>query len=72
MPTLTSYRNGLTAGVGGGNPSPVKRGQIKGWSAGAVRRHTAWLYSVDAPTLSAGFVGHAVTLTVRDCPPTSP
>lgn len=71
MPTVTSYRNGLTAGVGGGNPSPVKRGEIKGWSSGAVRRHTAWLYSVDAPTLSAGYVGHAVTLTVRDCPPTA-
>nr|CRY96021.1 hypothetical protein [uncultured prokaryote] len=69
MPTVTSYRNGLTAGVGGGNPSPSKRGAITGWSPGAVRRHTAWLKSVNAPALSAGHVGHAVTLTVRDCPP---
>lgn len=68
MPTLSSYRNGSTMGVSGGNPNPPKRGRVTGWSAGAVRRHTAWLYSIDAPALDGH--GHALTLTMRDTPPT--
>lgn len=66
---MTSYRNGLTSGIGGGNPSPKKRSTIKGWSAAAVRRHTAWLYSVDAGRLDG--VGVAYTLTMRDTPPSA-
>lgn len=69
MPTVTSYRNGATLGVGGGNPNPPKRDRVKGWSTGAVRRHTAWLYSIDAPALDAN--GYAFTLTMRDTPSTS-
>lgn len=69
MPTVTSYRNGVSAGVGGGNPSPAKRGRIKGWTAGAVRRHTAWLYSINAPQLDGD--GYALTLTMKDTPQSS-
>lgn len=48
---------------------PAKRGEVVGWSAGAVRRHKRWLYSVAAPELDG--VGMAVTLTMRDTPATS-
>lgn len=54
-------------GCAGRNSAPEKRGVISGWSAGAVRRHTRWLYSVDAPALTGW--GYALTLTLRDCPP---
>ena len=50
----------------GYNHSPVKRDVVKGWSAGAVRRHTAWLYSISAPALDG--VGFALTLTLRKTP----
>lgn len=66
MPTVASYRNGATLGVGGGNPNPPKRGAVTGWTPGAVRRHTAWLYSIDAPALDG--IGYAFTLTMRDTP----
>ena len=46
-----------------------KRGAVVGWSAGAVRRHTAWLRSVDTTQLDG--IGAAVTLTMLECPPTS-
>lgn len=64
---VTSYLNGASAGVSGNHVrSPGKRDIVKGWSTSAVRRHTRWLYSIDAPLLDAQ--GYAVTLTVRDCP----
>jgi len=63
---VTLYRNGATAGMAGKNPSPAKRDVIKGWSAASVRRHTKWLYSIDAPLLDGH--GYAVTLTLRDTP----
>lgn len=63
---VTSYVNGSSAGSAGHNPAPTKRGEIKGWTQAQVRRHTQWLYGVDAPALSG--TGVAVTLTVRDCP----
>jgi hypothetical protein len=66
VPTVSVYRNGSKAGIGGGNPNPTKRGKITGWSAAAVRRHTAWLYSIDAPALDG--VGLAITLTMKDTP----
>lgn len=69
MPTVTAYRNGSTAGIGGGNKSPVKRSIVKGWSTAAVRRHTKWLYSIDAPALTGA--GFALTLTMKNTPPSS-
>ena len=68
MATLRAYPNGLTVHVGGtGTHTRAKRGTITGWSAAAVRRHTRWLYSIDAPGLTGE--GFAITLTLRDCPP---
>lgn len=74
MPIVTAYLNGSTAGTPPTKNSHqrAKRGQVKGWSAGAVRRHTKWLYSVDADSLQQGDLrGYALTLTVRDCPPSA-
>lgn len=45
------------------------RGAVGGWSTGATRRNTQFLYSVMEPELSGA--GYAVTLTLRDCPPDS-
>lgn len=69
MPVGKLYANGLTMGAGG-NPNPVggKRGRVEGWSTAAVRRHTRWLYSVGTDGLTGD--GYAITLTLRDCPPT--
>jgi len=44
-----------------------KRGQVTGWSPAAARRNVSFLRSVDERTLSG--VGLALTLTLRDCPP---
>lgn len=70
MPVLTLYRHGSTLGV-----PPMKnshrrapRGEVSGWTAGATRRNTQFLYSVREDQLDG--VGFAVTLTLRDCPPT--
>jgi len=54
---------------GVGSHVRAKRGAVVGWSPAAVRRHTRWLYGIDAPALTG--YGWALTLTVRDCPPTS-
>ena len=45
------------------------RGEVGGWSPGATRRNTQFLYSIMEPELSG--TGYAVTLTLRDCPPDS-
>lgn len=63
---VTSYPNGSTAGHAGRNDAPVKRGEVKGWSTGAVRRHTQWLYSIESEQLTGE--GYAVTLTLARCP----
>jgi hypothetical protein len=55
--------------MAGNNPSPAKRDVIKGWSAASVRRHTKWLYSIDAPKLDGE--GFALTLTLRHTPETA-
>lgn len=47
-------------------PRPGRRGEVKGWSPAAARRHVAFLQGVDCAALT-GF-GYAVTLTVRDIP----
>lgn len=71
MPVLTVYRHGSTAGV-----APMKndhlralRAEIGGWSEGATRRNTRFLYSVREDLLTGA--GVAVTLTLRTCPPTA-
>ncbi len=50
-----------------GNHERAKRGEVKGWTAGAVRRNIAFLRSIDERGLTGE--GWALTLTVRDCPP---
>lgn len=69
MATFRAYRNGFTMGVPNMAPTGGKRGEIVGWSPGAVRRHKRWLYSIEASGLSG--YGSAITLTVRETPPTS-
>lgn len=71
MPKLSLYPNGCTAGVA---PSSTRspralRDVVAGWSATSCRNNTKFLYSVHAPDLSGQ--GIAVTLTLKDCPPTS-
>jgi hypothetical protein len=47
----------------------AKRGEVGGWSEGASRRNVRFLYAIEETQLTdAGF---AVTLTLRDCPPTA-
>jgi hypothetical protein len=63
---VRSYRNGVTLASAGGNPNPPKRGDVQGWSAGAVRRHTRKLFSVSGEELTGA--GYAVTLTLQRMP----
>lgn len=51
------------------NHQRVPRGEVQGWSDGATRRNTEFLMSIVETRLD-GF-GVAVTLTLRDCPPTA-
>ncbi|HHA2514910.1 TPA: replication protein [Stenotrophomonas maltophilia] len=51
------------------NHQRVPRGDVQGWSEGATRRNTEFLMSVRTDQLTGA--GVALTLTVRDCPPTS-
>lgn len=60
------YRNGVTMGTAGRNPNPPPRGDVTGWSAGSVRRHSRRLFSIDADDLTGE--GFALTLTLRDLP----
>jgi hypothetical protein len=70
VPVLKVYHHGLTAGV----PPTVNahqralRGDVGGWSAVSIRSNTRFLYSVEEQNLTG--TGFAITLTVRDCPPT--
>lgn len=73
MPVLTVYHSGLKMGVA---PFPqkntharAKRRECRGWTAGASRRNTEFLQSVIPDRLDGH--GWAVTLTLRDCPPTA-
>ncbi len=70
MPTLIVYRNGATAHQAVSHP--VKggpRGETKGWTPAVANRQRKWLWGVDPDSL-AGY-GISVTLTVKDCPPSS-
>jgi hypothetical protein len=66
LATIQVYKNGSKAGVAGSNNLPEKRGEVTGWSVSAVRRHTAWLYSLNAENFDG--YGYAVTLTLKDTP----
>lgn len=67
---ISAYVNGATVG----SPPPprdhsqdAKRGEVNGWTAGSVRRHTKWLYSISTADLTGEAV--AFTFTVRSLPP---
>ena len=67
---MRAYLNGMTAGVAPPRSTHVraKKTAITGWSPSSVRRHTSWLYSIDAESLGEHAEGFALTLTLRDCP----
>lgn len=71
MPVIKAYRHGMTGGVAPMNNSHqrVPRGTVEGWSEGATRRNTAFLRSIREDQLTGA--GVALTLTLRDCPPTA-
>lgn len=71
MPVMTVYRHGGKGGVAPGrnDHQRMKRGNVEGWSSGAVRRNTQFLMSIEEGQLTGA--GVAITLTLRDCPPTS-
>lgn len=70
MPVVTEYRHGMTMGIPPGVNSHrrAKRDVVEGWSDSSTRRNTRFLYSVDERKLTGH--GFALSLTVRDCPPT--
>lgn len=70
MPTIRLYQGGLTMGAPGGNPNPPKRGQITGWTYGALLRQRKWLWSVARDERLTGY-GYAITLTVATTPPSA-
>lgn len=71
MPVITEYRHGLTGGIPPAMNSHLraKRDVVEGWSDSSTRRNTRFLYSVDERRLTG--TGFALSLTVRDCPPTA-
>ena len=71
MPVLTVYRHGVSAGVPPmkNNHKRALRGEVGGWSEGASRRNVRFLYGIEEHRLDDA--GYAVTLTLRDCPPTA-
>lgn len=77
MRTMKVYLHGVTMGTRPSSTPHVraKRGKVGGWSAGATRRNVAFLRSVEPDSLTncpeGPLVGFAVTLTLRDCPPSS-
>lgn len=54
-------------GTGTHERSP--RGDVLGWTPATARRQRNWLWTVDSDRLTG--YGYAVTLTIRDCPPTA-
>lgn len=71
MPVVTVYRHGAKGGVPPrmNGHQRAKRGTVGGWSTGAVRRNTQFLMAISEKELTGA--GVAITLTVRDCPPTA-
>lgn len=79
MRIYTLYRHGFTMGTPPRANSHVrgKRGTVGGWSASSTRNNIAFLRSVNENHENLFYIDGrplrplAVTLTVRDCPPTS-
>ena len=71
MPIVTVSRHGLTAAIPPRHMGRIGalRGEIGGWSVAATRRNTGFLRTVNEKRLTGA--GVAVTLTLRECPPTS-
>lgn len=70
MPVMTLYRHGQKAGIPPkmNSHKRTKRGECEGWTLRSTRSNTEFLYSVDERELTGE--GMALTLTLRDCPPT--
>lgn len=73
MRLVKLYRHGFTIGTNsyeaGAKRPNGERGAVSGWSHGSTRRNIAFLRSIDETLLTGR--AFAITLTVRDCPPTS-
>lgn len=73
MPKITVSRHGLTAAIPPSMDDDRKigglRGTVGGWSTAATRRNTQFLRCIDETKLTGA--GVALTLTIRECPPTA-
>lgn len=71
MPVLTEYRHGMTMGIPPrrNDHARAKRQAVEGWTDSSTRRNTRFLYAVDERKLTGR--GLALSLTIRDCPPTA-
>ncbi len=72
MPKIRHYYNGISifmpSGITGKPKGLVKRDKTKGWTSSATNNNKKFLQSVMTDQIT-GF-GIALTLTVKDCPPT--
>lgn len=71
MPVLRLYLHGLTAGIPPTTNTHErrKRGKVQGWTHRTTRSNTRFLYAVEPGGLTG--YGYALSLTLRDCPPTA-
>lgn len=71
MPIAKVYRHGLTMGTPPTRNDHMrgKRDVVTGWTDRSTRSNTRFLYSVDERKLTGD--GFALSLTLRECPPTS-
>lgn len=71
MPVTRILPNGATMSIGyrPGNHERKKRGDTQGWTNRASRGNRDFLWSILADQLTGQ--GYAITLTVRDCPPSA-
>lgn len=69
MPIMKVSRHGFTAAIPPNHMGPIgaRRGDVGGWSPAAARRNTGFLRTIREDQLTGA--GVALTLTLRDCPP---